>query len=404
MYTHYDNEDELFQERDNERYALTTYYPEKRKKKKGKATIIILSITLLAASSFGGGFLSSKLLSQNDQSTVTPSVTKSADHSNNLIQTSVTNNNKALSVVDIANINGNSVVEIVTEVMTTSSRMQQYISEGAGSGVIITADGYIATNNHVIENANKITVRLKNGESYPATLIGKDAQTDIAVIKIETSGLQAVTFGDSSKLQVGELAVAIGNPLGQLGGTVTDGIISALDREITLDNQTMNLLQTNAAINPGNSGGGLFNDGGELVGLVVAKSAGSNIEGIGFAIPSNDVETVVNQLIAHGYVTGRPSLGVSLLDIDSPQTAMMYRVNQIGVYIAQVTPGSAADKAGLQVGDCVVSVNNTAISTSSELKKVIQDNTVGAKLTLKILRNTEELTIPVELAEANPLS
>ncbi|MCR5482109.1 MAG: trypsin-like peptidase domain-containing protein, partial [Clostridia bacterium] len=201
-----------------------------------------------------------------------------------------------LSIQEVIALAANSVVEITTEQVVNDSWMQQYVSEGAGSGVIISADGYIVTNNHVISGASKISVKLKNGKTYDAEVVGADTQTDVAVIKINESKLTAAVFGDSDKLQVGDLAVAIGNPLGQLGGTATEGIISALDRTLTIEGRQMTLLQTSASVNPGNSGGGLFNGKGQLIGMVVAKSAGSNVEGLGFAIPVNNVKTVANQL------------------------------------------------------------------------------------------------------------
>ena len=183
---------------------------------------------------------------------------------------SSSSSDSSLSISDVAAVASNSVVEITTETVMMGTRMGQFVSEGAGSGVIITSDGYILTNNHVIDGASKITVRLKDGTSYNGVVVGLDEKTDLAVIKVDASDLQPAVFGDSSSLTVGETAVAIGNPLGQLGGTVTSGIISALDREISIDGETMTLLQTSAAINPGNSGGGLFNSYGELIGIVNA--------------------------------------------------------------------------------------------------------------------------------------
>ncbi len=217
------------------------------------------------------------------------------------------------STQKVADSASNSVVEIVTEAVTKSQFMQDMVTEGAGSGVIVTTDGYIVTNNHVIEGASKITVTTKDGTSYEGTLVGTDSESDVALVKINATNLQPAVMGDSDALAVGQDAIAIGNPLGELGGTVTEGIISALDREITLDGETMNLLQTSAAINPGNSGGGLFNSDGELIGIVVAKSSGADVEGLGFAIPINDVKSVVESLQTDGYVKGRASLGVTLV-------------------------------------------------------------------------------------------
>ena len=277
-----------------------------------------------------------------------------------------------LTIPEIVNLTTNSVVEIATETVVRGSFIRNYVAEGAGSGVIISEDGYIVTNNHVIDDANKIMVKLKNGESYEAKLIGKDADTDIAVLKIDAKGLKAAVLGDSDKLVVGEFALAIGNPLGELGGTVTDGIISALDREIELEDTVMNLLQTNAAINPGNSGGGLFNGAGELIGITVAKSAGNSVEGLGFAIPINDV-----------------------------YTAMMYRVNSTGVYIQSVTDGSSADKAGLKTGDKIVEFNGVEIDSYSKLKKAMSKCEVGQTVDIVVIRDGGERTFKIYLTEAN---
>lgn len=290
-----------------------------------------------------------------------------------------------MSVSDVAAMTSPSVVEITTEAVTTDIYMQQYVQTGAGSGVIISEDGYIVTNNHVIDGAEKITVTTKDGTAYEAKLVGTDSETDVALLKVEATGLKAVVMGNSSDLQVGDTAVVIGNPLGQLGGTVTSGIVSALDRDITLNGNSMSLLQTNAAINPGNSGGGMFNDKGELVGIVVAKSGGTTsdgttIEGLGFAIPIDDVKEVVQELSTNGYVTGRPSLGVNLVDITNEQTAMMYRVNQLGVYVLK----STNEANNLQAGDCIVSVDGTAVSSADEVKSIIQDHKVGIPYPLSL--------------------
>jgi serine protease Do len=223
-----------------------------------------------------------------------------------------------LTIPEIAALNSNSVVEIYTESIVSNRRMGQFITEGAGSGVVIAdseSGGYIATNNHVIEGASKITVRLSDGTEHEAELIGSDSRTDLAVIKINESRLQPAVWGNSDTLVIGELAIAIGNPLGKLGGSVTEGIISAPSRDIEIDRQMMTLLQTTAAVNPGNSGGGLFNSRGELIGIVNAKYSGTDIEGIGFAIPANLAMSIVDDLIQHGTVTGREDE----LHIETPQ-------------------------------------------------------------------------------------
>lgn len=370
--------------------------------KKAAAVFMALCIVVAGSVGIGGGILGYRLGNQNNNTT---------SSGLNLNQggtpaTPTASNGSELSIAEIVAKAQNSVVEIVTEGVVTNNFMQQFIQQGAGSGIIIDANGYIVTNNHVIDGADKITVTLKSGESYNATLIGTDSETDVALIKIDATNLQPATLGDSSTLQVGETAVAIGNPLGQLGGTVTNGIVSALDRQITIDGQTMNLLQTNAAINPGNSGGGLFNGNGELIGMVVAKSSsaedGTAVEGLGFAIPVNTVKEVAKQLQQYGYVKGRVQLGVSLLDITTVQQAMMYRVGQPGVYIQQVTADGAAEKAGLQIGDCILSVEGTDVSTADEVKAVLQNYNVGDTILITVLRNNREVTAEVTLQESVP--
>lgn len=396
----YNNEESLNnQSIEDIQYAIVKPI-EKSKKKTGKNILVASAIAL---GSFGLGGLCFSVLDLGKQE-VQLTTANTSNTINEGIPTGVqkTNLGGSLSIAQIAELAKDSVVEITTETMTTSSWMGQFVQSGAGSGVITTSDGYIVTNNHVIDGANKITVRLNNGEEYEAKLIGTDAQTDLAVIKIDKENLSAVTLGDSDTLKVGELAVAIGNPLGQLGGTVTNGIISALDREITIDGKTMNLLQTNAAINPGNSGGGLFNDSGELIGIVVAKSAGSDVEGLGFVIPSNDVKVVVEQLINHGYVQGRPMLGVSVVDITSAQKAMQFGVRQMGIYIADFEENSKAAKAGLQVGDCIVAINNKQITSTGDITSILQESSVGDLVEMTLSRNGQMVNVQLELSEYKP--
>lgn len=364
--------------------------------RKTAALMLAFCVVASAGMGVGGGMLAYQLSGNNGSSVTDTKVTGLQQMS------SKTTSGQELSVEEIAEKSANSVVEITTEGVSTDSTMRQVITKGAGSGVIISEDGKIVTNNHVIEGASKITVTLRSGESYEATLIGTDAETDVALIKINATGLTVAEMGDSDSLKVGETAVAIGNPLGQLGGTVTNGIISALDREITLENKTMTLLQTNAAINPGNSGGGLFNGQGQLIGVVVAKSSGNNVEGLGFAIPINKVKTVVEQLSNYGYVKGRVELGVSLVDIITEQQAMMYQVSQLGVYIWQVTSGSAAQAAGLQQGDCIKTVDGTEVSTAAEVKAVLQKHQVGDTIVIQVVRNGQTVSYNVTLKESVP--
>lgn len=385
--------------------GYSSYYQPPKPKKEPKpvttrilvpvvAGVAVLSLVL----GLLGGFLGTRYFGGNTAPAGTAVIyktTKLKDENGDTVQ-------ESLSVPQVAALVKNSVVEITTEKIVTGSFMHQYVSEGAGSGVIITADGYIVTNHHVIDGATNIKVRLADGTEYAAKLIGSDAKADLAVIKIEATDLVPAAFGSSSELEVGETVVAVGNPLGELGGTVTSGIISALDREITIDNTTMRLLQTDTAINPGNSGGGMFNTSGQLVGIVNAKSAGEEIEGLGFAIPIDSAQKVIEDLISHGYVTGRVDPGFTFLEINDSMTAMMYRVSELGLYISAVSNGSDAANAGFQSGDYVVSVEGTKVSTAAEANAIIDAKAVGETLTMVIKRNGAEQTITLTLSEYVP--
>lgn len=301
----------------------------------------------------------------------------------------------ALSTQEIIAKNIDAVVEINTSSVSTNMFGQQSISEGAGSGVIVNKEGYIATNNHVIDDARTISVTLHNGKSYTAKLVGTDPDNDIAVIKINEDDLTIAELGDSSKLTVGDQAVAIGNPLGSLGGTATSGIISALERRLTINNVTLDLLQTDAAINPGNSGGGLFNGAGELIGIVVAKSSGTGIEGLAFAIPINSVADIIDSLIDKGVAPDKPAVGVNIRDIDSDY-AEYYHLDGEGVYIVNVT-SDEADKAGLRAGDKILSIDGEDVSNASDFKARVQEHKVGDVVKLEISRDGEEIEIKVKL-------
>ena len=385
-------------------YTEQPVNPQPQKAKKAKkekkpigrgAVAAVLAICILASGAlgFGGGLLANKLSDTSNGGggmTINKVVTS--------VDKTSTTETAELSTSKIAEMTADSVVEITTEVVQTGRFSPQYITSGAGSGVIISENGYIITNNHVIEDASKITVTLRDGKSYTAKLMGTDSQLDVALLKIDASGLKAATFGNSDNLKVGDKTVAIGNPLGQLGGTVTDGIVSSLSRSVVIDNVTMDLLQTNAAINPGNSGGGLFNGQGELIGLVVAKSSGETIEGLGFAIPVNHITAVLDDLTQYGYVRGRINLGMSLLDIKSSQMAMMYGVSNTGCYISSVETDSNAAKAGFSSGDRIISINGKEVSTVEDANKIVSELKVGDTATFKLERRnrTGELSLVLE--------
>lgn len=304
-----------------------------------------------------------------------------------------------LTIQEIVAANENSVVAITTESVATDIWARQYITSGAGSGVIYSEDGYILTNNHVIEGASTIKVTMHDGTEYDATLVAADDRCDIAVIKISAKELVPVTLNTDMNLSVGDLAVAIGNPLGTLAGTATEGIISGLEREITLDGKTMTLLQISASINPGNSGGGVFDQNGRLIGLVVAKSSGSDVEGLGFAIPADTVKKVADSLIKSGYVTGRPAAGITIVDLTSAQDAMKYGVSITGVYINEVT-GENAKEAGLKAGDLIYMIDKKEVTSSEMLIGEIQKHKVGDTVTFTIVRDDKMHEIKVKLQEA----
>lgn len=364
--------------------------PEFQPKKKvyfNKVTGIRIGVVLLCGlAGFGGSYLANNI---GSSSGITINQQSGNSTSGSVIR----------DVSDIASKCGPSVVEITTEsVSSGNSIFGQYIQQGAGSGVIFSEDGYIITNNHVIEGATSIVVTLASGDQYNAQLVGTDSQTDLAVIKIDANDLVPATIGDSDSLQVGDAAIAIGNPLGELGGTVTTGIISALDREITVENETMTLLQTDAAINPGNSGGGLFDGNGNLIGIVNAKESQTGIEGLGFAIPINGALDIIDELIENGSVTSRPALNVSLYDYSSGQS-FGNSDRQDGVYIVQVVQGGAGDQAGLQQGDRIVQFDGEEVSTSAEVKAILREHQIGDRVEMVIDRDGETQTVTVTLGQ-----
>lgn len=382
------------------------------KKKNGKGVAVIaVALILSLCVGVGGGFLGSYIANDNLASTSeTSSSSKDTSKSNDDKDDSVLKITQAsdtdtppTTIQDVVTKVKDSVVEITTETTTYDTFYGQYVQQSAGSGVIISEDGYIITNNHVIDGASDIKIRLTNEKTYEAKLIGKDSTLDVALLKIDEKGLTPATFGNSGKLCVGQTAIVIGNPLGQLGGTVTDGIISALDREIKLEGKTMNLLQTNAAVNPGNSGGGLFDANGNLIGIIVAKSSsstsGTSVEGLGFAIPVNDVIDILEDLKTKGYVSGKAQLGISYVDVTDQESMFRYRVDKMGVYVSSVNEGSAAEKAGIKIYDCITKVDDEEITESTELREIILSHKAGDKIKLTIYRDGKEMEVDVTLDE-----
>lgn len=345
---------------------------------------------------FGGAWLYSAQ-SGNTGKTVVYQTTESGSSKT----TSVSNEKggSGLTVAEAAAKAAPSTVEIQTEITQQSYGMfgGTYTTNAAGSGVIISKDGYIVTNNHVIDGAQKITVKTSDGTEYDAKLVGTDAKSDIAVLKVDANDLTPATLGDSSKISVGDTAIAIGNPLGTLGGTVTDGIISATSRELVVNNESMKLIQTNATINSGNSGGGLFDGNGNLIGIVQSKdsgtsSSGATIEGIGFAIPVNDAMEVAEQLIKNGKVTDRATLGVYL------QTLTTQQGNYTpGVYVTNVIDGSGAQAAGLKAYDKIVGADGKEVSSYPDLSAILKTKKPGDTIDLTIDRDGNQIQVTVTL-------
>ena len=310
-----------------------------------------------------------------------------------------------MSVQQIASVVSPSVVAITTEQMSSSQTWfgGYYVQSGAGSGVIISQDGYILTCAHVVSGATSVKVQLNGSdESYDATVVGQDSTSDIAVLKIDATGLTPAVIGDSDALAVGEVAVAVGNPLGTLSNTVTDGIVSALNRQVTVQDNDMTLIQTDASISPGNSGGGLFNANGELIGIVNAKSSYSEAEGIGFAIPTAVIRPIVNALLADGRVSGRVSIGITVGAISS--AASDYYDLPEGLYISDVAEGSDAEKQGIQSGDMLLAVNGKAVTTTYDVSAVKDGLQVGDTVTLTIYRDGKTFDVKVKLVDTNDIS
>lgn len=365
--------------------------PRRDRRKSAFAAVMAACMVFSLGCGFGGGYLASRLNSTASSS--------GASGGQPVFYQSVSNNtNKgSLSVAEVAAKAADSVVEINTETVSSSFYGGQRVSQSAGSGVILSADGYIVTNNHVVAGADSITVRTRDGKSYAANLVGTDPDTDLAVLKIEASGLTPAVLGSSDDLVVGETAVAIGNPLGELGGTVTSGIISALSREVTIDNQTMTLLQTNAAINPGNSGGALVDADGKLIGInTLITSYSGNYSGVGFAIPVNYAMGIAQQII-DGENPSHAQLGVTMSTVNK-QLAQRYgfAVDE-GAYVSAVQQGSGAEAAGIQAGDIIVKFDGQDVTSASDLTIAVRSKSVGDTVPVEVNRDGQTLTMDVTL-------
>ena len=386
--------------------------PKKEKKQKVWLTAVCsaLAASIFTAGVFGTGmYFMQKNMNNNTQSAAVASATTQSDDSSSSDSAQLAaykNGKKVLTIPEIAEQVGPSVVGVINK---TTVQPQKYydpfsgryyyssgdgstdgqtVEQGSGSGIIFQDDGYIVTNQHVIDGASEISVILNTGDEFTAKLVGQDTKTDLAVLKIDpgSTKLTAATLGDSTTVQVGETAVAIGNPMGQeFSGSVTSGIISAVNRTMNIDNRTYNLLQTDAAINSGNSGGALINQYGEVIGINSVKLSTTGVEGMGFAIAISEAKPIIDDLMASGYVTGRPLVGI--------------KDTGYGLFIGSVSEGSGAAEAGLKVNDMILEVDGQKVSSTEEVNEIRDKKKAGDYLTFKILRDGETMEVQVRLME-----
>ena len=378
--------------------------PAPKKNRTGASLIAVALCCSLLGGALGAGGAVLFTRQQTEEPVTEPAPTENVTNiltglrENSVIQISQVDTGKLMTPAEVYAANVNSTVGITTSI-TTNFWGYQTTSAASGSGFILSDDGYILTNFHVIEDSDAITVRLYNGESLDATLIGYDESNDIAVLKVEADNLPPVIIGDSDNMNVGDSVVAIGNPLGELTFSLTSGAVSALDREITMSTgTTMNLIQTDCAINSGNSGGALFNLYGEVVGITNAKyssssSSEASIDNIGFAIPISSVWGIIESIIENGYIS-KPYIGVSVASVSAETQS--YGLPQ-GAAVKVVAEDSPAEEAGLQVNDIITAINGTAITGSSDLVNAVGDAAIGDVLKLTVYRSgsTLELTLTV---------
>ena len=370
--------------------SLRPVQPKKHHGGVGRVVALILSCAVIsAACGFGGAIL--------------------AQNSSRTGKTTVQQSNRTAATVNVKKVDGqtlmspaevyastvNSVVSINCSAVSTNIFGQQTESASSGSGFIYTADGYIVTNQHVVANASSINVTLYNGDTYPATLVGSDSDYDVAVLKIDAKDLPAVTLGSSTDVNVGDTVMAIGNPLGELTVSMSQGIVSCVNRAINVEGTPFNMIQVDASINPGNSGGPLMNLYGEVVGIVSAKYssyANTTVEGLGFAIPINDVQSIIKDIIENGSVGNKAYMAITAGTM-TQQMAAQYKINATeGVFVYSVEDGGAGDKAGLKLGDVITKLNDTQITSMEDLSAAKKGFKAGDTVTLTVLRDGKEIT------------
>ena len=396
---------------------LIVYNKKEKKEKKPRlfltAVCSALAASVFTAAVFGTGMYyinknnTSPLEAAQNSAYTQQVASSSSDSSSDSAVTTANSNEKVLTIPEIAAQVGPSVVGVINKTKVQPQRYydpfsgryyysadentDEMVEQGSGSGIIISTDGYIVTNQHVIDGAQEVSIILNTGDEITAQIIGQDVKTDLAVLKIDTDKtLTAAVLGDSTSVQVGELAVAIGNPMGQeFSGSVTAGIISAVNRTMTIENRTYNLLQTDAAINSGNSGGALINQYGEVIGINSVKLSESGVEGMGFAIAISEAKPIIDDLMSNGYVTGRPLVGISVQE------------TKYGLFVASVQENSGAADAGLQEGDLIISVDGQKVSSTTEINDLRDQKKPGDTMVFRVLRDGEQIDANVVLTESS---
>ena len=362
---------------------------KRKTKMRSSEKTIALFLSCVLVGGLAGASSTGYILSQKDVFEASSSYLNdmNSDYSNDYAAT--ISNGSNISINSIYETYKNAVVGVTSEGITYNEYGQASKTASSGTGFIISSDGYIITNNHVVEGANGVSVTLYDAQNYDAKIIGTDAKNDVALLKIEVKDLNTVKLGNSNNISVGETVIAIGHPLGELTYTVTSGIVSAENREVRESETSINMFQTDLAINPGNSGGPVFNLKGEVVGISTAKYSASSIEGIGFAIPINDAISVATQLKENGYVSGRPYMGVSVINVDSSAVTGI----SAGVYVSAIKTGSSSDIAGIQKGDIITSLDNTLIKSTTDLMSALRKFKAGDTTKITVNRSGQELNL-----------
>ena len=376
----------------------------KKKTKKRKIPIFIAAacvVCVLVGTAIGLG------INGNDTEKGTSDTQSTQKEENSTLSSAkpTTTSSDAISASSIYSGACQQVVGISSEITTKNVFGQTVSGSTSGSGFVVSEDGYILTNYHVIEDAYtggyEIKVMFYNGDAYTATVVGTEPDNDIAVLKIDADGLTPAELGDSDSMLVGETVYAVGNPLGELSYTMTDGIVSALDREIATDDKSViNMFQISAAVNAGNSGGPVYNSEGQVIGITTAKYGDVGVEGLGFAIPINDAIEIANQLIQNGYVSGKPYMGLSAYDVSN--SAVYYYNMVAGAYVVSIEDGSCAEKAGIQVGDIITAIGDTKVESVEDLKAAVKAYSAGDTAEITLYRSGDYKTVELVFDEKAP--